>query len=112
MVFSLFTRWFHRYGLLVGWAVGMLYGTVEAYQVVNPVTGNHFGGSLGLIPGMERMGCIAVTAFVINVVLAARHSPTGPQPPSDVPAERRFSQASTTRAAMPFSPALPQARGS
>jgi SSS family solute:Na+ symporter len=70
VVFSLFTRWFHRYGLLVGWAVGIGYGTVEAYQVVNPVTGSHFGGSLGLIPGMERMGYIAVTAFVINVALA------------------------------------------
>ena len=70
VVFSLFTRWFHRYGLLVGWAVGIVYGTVEAYQVVNPVTGSHFGGSLGLIPGMERMGYIAVTAFVINVLLA------------------------------------------
>ncbi|WP_299931141.1 monocarboxylate uptake permease MctP [uncultured Nocardioides sp.] len=70
VVFSLFTRWFHRYGLLVGWAVGMLYGTIEAYQVVNPVTGKHFGGSLALIPGMERMGYIAVTAFAINVVLA------------------------------------------
>ena len=70
VVFSLFTRWFHRYGLLVGWAVGMVYGTVEAYQVINPVTGKHFGGSLGLIPGIEQMGYIAMTAFTINVVLA------------------------------------------
>ena len=70
IVFSLFTRWFHRYALLVGWAAGMVYGTIEAYQVVNPVTGKHFGGSLALIPGMEKMGYIAVTAFVINVVIA------------------------------------------
>lgn len=70
VVFSLFTRWFHRYGLLLGWAVGILYGTIEAYQVVNPATGKHFGGSLALIPGMERMGYIAVTAFVLNVVIA------------------------------------------
>ena len=54
----------------MGWAVGMVYGTIEAYQVVNPVTGKHFGGSLALIPGMEQMGYIAVTAFVINVVIA------------------------------------------
>lgn len=71
VVFSLFTRWFHRYGLLVGWAVGMVYGTVEAYQVINPATGKHFGGSLGEIPGLGEMGYIAMTAFVINVVLAA-----------------------------------------
>jgi SSS family solute:Na+ symporter len=70
VVFSLFTRWFHRYGLLVGWAAGMVYGTVEAYQVINPVTGKHFGGSLGMIPGIDQMGYIAMTAFAINVVLA------------------------------------------
>jgi SSS family solute:Na+ symporter len=70
VVFSLFTRWFHRYGLLVGWAAGMVYGTIEAYQVINPVTGNHFGGSLGMIPGIGEMGYIAMTAFTINVVLA------------------------------------------
>lgn len=70
IVFSLFTRWFHRYGLFVGWAVGMVYGTIEAYQVINPVTGKHFGGSLGMIPGIGEMGYIAMTAFVINLVLA------------------------------------------
>lgn len=70
IVFSLFTRWFHRYGLLVGWAVGMVYGTIEAYQVINPITGKHFGGSLGMIPGIGEMGYIAMTAFVINLVLA------------------------------------------
>ncbi|WP_457189694.1 monocarboxylate uptake permease MctP [Nocardioides sp. P5_E3] len=70
VVFSLFTRWFHRYALLVGWAAGMVYGTIEAYQVINPVTGKHFGGSLGMMPGIGEMGYIAITAFTINVVLA------------------------------------------
>ncbi|MCK9822049.1 sodium:solute symporter family protein [Nocardioides cavernae] len=70
VVFSLFTRWFHRWALLAGWAVAMVYGTVEAYQVVNPVTGKHFGGSLALMPGIEQMGYIAMTAFVLNVVVA------------------------------------------
>ena len=36
IVFSLYTRWFHRYALLAGWAVGMVYGTVAAYQVASP----------------------------------------------------------------------------
>ena len=31
IVFGLFTRWFHRWALLAGWAVGMIYGTVTAY---------------------------------------------------------------------------------
>ena len=70
VVFSLFTRWFHRWALLAGWAVAMVYGTVEAYQVVNPVTGKHFGGSLALMPGIEQMGYIAMTAFVLNLVVA------------------------------------------
>ena len=46
IVFSLYTRWFHKWALLAGWAVGMVYGTVKAYQVINPATGKHFGGSL------------------------------------------------------------------
>ncbi len=69
IVFSLYTRWFHRYALLAGWAVGMTYGTVAAYQIASPVT-KHFGGSLKTIPGIEQMGYIAVTAFVLNVVVA------------------------------------------
>ncbi|KGN33685.1 sodium:solute symporter [Knoellia sinensis KCTC 19936] len=71
IVFGLYTRWFHRWALLVGWAVGMVYGTVTAYNVVNPATGNHFGGSLASIPGIAQMGYIAMTAFVINLVIAA-----------------------------------------
>ncbi|MCW2739142.1 monocarboxylate uptake permease MctP [Nocardioides sp.] len=70
VVFSLFTRWFHRWALLAGWAAAMVYGTVEAYQVVNPVTGKHFGGSLALMPGIEQMGYIAMTAFCLNLVVS------------------------------------------
>ncbi len=47
----------------------MVYGTVAAYQIASPVT-KHFGGSLKTIPGIEQMGYIAVTAFVLNVVVA------------------------------------------
>ncbi len=70
IVFSLYTRWFHKWALLVGWAVGMVYGTVAAYNGVNPATGKHFGGSLGEIPGLGEMGYIAMTAFAINLALA------------------------------------------
>jgi SSS family solute:Na+ symporter len=70
IVFSLYTRWFHRWALLAGWAVGMVYGTVKAYQVVNPATGKHFGGSLAEIPGIGDLGYIALTAFVLNVLVA------------------------------------------
>ena len=33
LVFALYTRWFHRWALLAGWAVGMVYGTWTAYNV-------------------------------------------------------------------------------
>jgi SSS family solute:Na+ symporter len=69
-VFSLYTRWFHKWALLVGWAAGMVYGTVKAYQVINPATGKHFGGSLAAIPTLGDLGYIALTAFVLNVVVA------------------------------------------
>jgi SSS family solute:Na+ symporter len=71
IVFGLYTQWFHRWGLLAGWAAGMLYGTITAYNVINPATGIHFAGSLSLIPVIGRMGYIALTAFGINALIAA-----------------------------------------
>ena len=70
IVFYLYTRWFHRRALLLGWAVGMVYGTVAAYRVVNPVTKAHFGGSVAEIPGLGEMGYIALTAFALNLLVA------------------------------------------
>jgi SSS family solute:Na+ symporter len=70
IVFSLYTRWFHRWALLAGWAVGMTYGTVAAWNVSSAAT-PHFGGSLAAVPVWGQMGYIAVTAFVLNVVVAA-----------------------------------------
>jgi SSS family solute:Na+ symporter len=69
LVGGLFTRWFHRWALLGGWAVGMVYGTVTAYGVSSPVQ-KHFGGSNAIIPGIGEMGYIGLTAFVLNVVVA------------------------------------------
>ena len=54
IVIGLYTRWFHRWALLIGWAVGMGYGTWLAYDV--PLPGDpdsHFGGPLVLFPGSE-----------------------------------------------------------
>jgi SSS family solute:Na+ symporter len=69
IVFSLYTRWFHKWALLAGWAAGMAYGTYQAYQVSSPAT-KHFGGSLADIPGLDTMGYIAMTAFAVNFVVA------------------------------------------
>nr|WP_223833222.1 sodium:solute symporter family protein [Streptomyces venezuelae] len=68
LVGGLFTRWFHRWALLAGWAVGMVYGTVAAYGVASP-TQKHFGGSSDEIPGIGEIGYIGLTAFVLNVVV-------------------------------------------
>jgi SSS family solute:Na+ symporter len=43
---SLYTRWFHRWGLIAGWIVGMGWGLIMLYGIGNPATGKqHFGGS-------------------------------------------------------------------
>ena len=71
IVAGLYTRWFHRWALFVGWAAGIIYGTVAAYGVVNPATKAHFGGSIAAIPGTNMQVYIAVTAFVVNLIVAA-----------------------------------------
>lgn len=71
VVAGLYTQWFDRWALLAGWAVGIVFGTVSAYNVVNPVTHAHFGGSLAPIPGTDFSVYIAVTAFALNLIIAA-----------------------------------------
>jgi solute:Na+ symporter, SSS family len=72
IVFGLYTRWFHRWALLAGWAVGMITGTWMAYSVANPVTGQrHFGGSVyhWTYFGMDFRAYTAVIAFVLNLIV-------------------------------------------
>ncbi|MGH1554778.1 monocarboxylate uptake permease MctP [Streptomyces sp. L7] len=84
LVGGLFTRWFHRWALLAGWAAGMLYGTIAAYDVASPAQ-QHFGGSAAAIPGIGETAYIGLTAFVLNVavtvvltfVLKAANAPEG-----------------------------------
>ncbi|MTE20936.1 sodium:solute symporter [Streptomyces sp. TRM43335] len=68
IVGGLFTRWFHRWALLAGWAVGMLYGTVVAYNTSSP-TQAHFAGSSDTIPLIGETGYIGLTAFVLNLAV-------------------------------------------
>ena len=71
IVFGLFTRWFHRWALLAGWAVGMIYGTVTAYGDCTACTpAKHFGNSLAVVPGLGRAGYIGLTTLAVNVVVA------------------------------------------
>ena len=66
---GLFTRWLHRWGLILGWLVGMIYGTYQAYGVSSP-TVPHFAGSIALIPIVGQTGYIALTALVLNLVIS------------------------------------------
>ena len=85
IVAGLFTRWFHRYALLAGWAVAMVYGTLAAYGQKVPNTKTkmvngqavvenhgmrHFGSSLAYFPYTDQKVYIAFTAFVLNIVVA------------------------------------------
>ncbi|MFD4751065.1 monocarboxylate uptake permease MctP [Streptomyces sp. NPDC058426] len=68
LVGGLFTRWFHRWALLAGWAAGMAYGTWAAWSTPSP-TQDHFGGSSKEIPGLGEIGYIGMTAIVLNLVV-------------------------------------------
>jgi SSS family solute:Na+ symporter len=67
IVAGLYTRWFHRWALLIGWAAGMAYGTIEAYRT--PGGGQlHFGTSTA--PVFGHVTYIAVTALAVNLALS------------------------------------------
>jgi solute:Na+ symporter, SSS family len=51
--------------------VAMVYGTLTAYNTPAPGTpGSHFGASTANVPGLNHTVYIALTAFVINLVVA------------------------------------------
>src|SRR6195952_2077859 len=68
IVVGLYTRWLHRWALLAGWAVGMIYGTVAAYHQKSAAT-QHFGGSLATFPYTHTKVYIAFSALVLNIVV-------------------------------------------
>jgi SSS family solute:Na+ symporter len=71
IVAGLYTRWFHRWALVLGWAAAMVYGTITAYdQPVAGSPGTHFGASTATVPLLHQTAYIALTAFVINLVVA------------------------------------------
>jgi solute:Na+ symporter, SSS family len=69
IVVGLYTRWFHRWAVLAGWAAGMIYGTWLAYGVASP-TQAHFGGPLVNFPGTATKVYIAVLAFGLNLIVS------------------------------------------
>jgi SSS family solute:Na+ symporter len=131
IVIGLYTRWMHRWALLLGWAVAMVYGTVTAYrqtvpnastrlvdgQPVKTVDGvRHFGASVAEFPFTHTKVYIAVTALLINLlvsvivtlVLRALRAPAG----DDVTAaDDYYSDAPSSMPAMVTSSGLDDVNG-
>ncbi|GAA4087021.1 monocarboxylate uptake permease MctP [Nonomuraea soli] len=73
---GLYTRWFHKGGLLIGWALGMAAGMWMLYTIPNPASGKlHFGGSafsLGNLGFDTKMTIYAgILALAVNLIAAA-----------------------------------------
>ncbi len=93
---GLYTRWLHRWGLVLGWITGMALGLGMMYSIANPAIKHaHFGGvsfplskwfdptSLGLDPKTTLyVGLVAVVAnllvaVVATLILRAAKAPDG-----------------------------------
>jgi solute:Na+ symporter, SSS family len=68
VVFGLYTRYFHRWSLLLGWASGIVYGAVVAWDQ-SSATQHHFASQVALIPWTHQKSYIAATALVVNLVV-------------------------------------------
>jgi SSS family solute:Na+ symporter len=90
LVLGLYTRWFHRWALLVGWAAGMVTGLWMLYTISNPLIKKaHFAGSQFPLSkwGLDTkytiyVGIVAVAvnllvALVLTLVLRVVRTPEG-----------------------------------
>ncbi|GAA4843191.1 sodium:solute symporter [Actinomycetospora corticicola] len=80
---ALYTRWFHRWALFAGWAVGLIWGMIMLYGIPNPVNGKqHFGGSALALGKLDLFGWtpfdgskvqiyVGAVALIGNLVVAA-----------------------------------------
>ena len=80
---ALYTRWFHIWGLIAGWVVGMGWGLALLYGIPNPASGRqHFGGSALALDKLSLLGWqpfagsqvqiyVGFVALVANLVVAA-----------------------------------------
>lgn len=74
VLFGLFTKRFARTpALLLGWGVGMAYGTIAAYNVES-ATSAHFGGSTAVPFFLTDPIYIAISALIINVLVTTLSS--------------------------------------
>ena len=79
---ALYTRWLHRWALVIGWVIGMAYALYLLWIIPNPATGSaHFGGSalaLDRLPvfgwhpfaGSQLQIFVGFVALAVNVVVS------------------------------------------
>ncbi|MFC7546184.1 monocarboxylate uptake permease MctP [Plantactinospora sp. GCM10030261] len=72
---GLYTRWFHKIGLISGWAVGMALGMWMLYQIPNAATGRkHFGGSAFPLSDFgvdtKKTIYVGIVAVLVNLLVA------------------------------------------
>ncbi|MDQ1674198.1 MAG: solute:Na+ symporter, family [Frankiaceae bacterium] len=90
VVFLLYSRWFHRWALLIGWAVGMAAGAWMLYVTPNASTGKkHFGATqwafshLGfdtkttIYPGIVALVLNVAVAVLLSILFRAMSLPKG-----------------------------------
>jgi SSS family solute:Na+ symporter len=71
---GLYTRWFHKGGLIAGWALGLAAGMWMLYLIPNPATGKaHFGGSAFSLAnlGLDTKATVYAGFLALAVNLAA-----------------------------------------
>lgn len=73
---GVFTGWFHRWGLVAGWAAGMVFGFWMLWTIPNPTTNHqHFGGSAFKLSelGFDTKWTIyaGFLAVLLNLVVAS-----------------------------------------
>jgi SSS family solute:Na+ symporter len=76
VVFGLYTRWFHRWALLAGWAAGLIAGLWMLYDNANPLIGKaHFAGSQWALSRWSldttKTVYVGILAVAINILVAA-----------------------------------------
>jgi solute:Na+ symporter, SSS family len=67
LIGGLFTRWFDRYALLLGWLAGMVFGTTAAYKPASP-TASHWASAADIEFGHTVY--IGLSAALINLIVA------------------------------------------
>ncbi|MDQ1512566.1 MAG: solute:Na+ symporter, family, partial [Microbacteriaceae bacterium] len=115
IVLGLYTRWFHRWALLAGWAAGLAAGVVMLYDTPNPLTGKqHFGGAqyalskLGLdtkvtiYTGVIALAANLLVATLATLALRAARAPAGADTTS--PADYRVDAEDPGVGPLPVSP--------